>query len=61
MVYKALNDAILNNLFNTTDEEVFLYITKEVLDKIGKQNGLGNHNDFLEIFDHLDTPDHRAS
>lgn len=32
------------------DEEVFLYVNKEIIDEIGKRNHIGNSDDFLKIF-----------
>ena len=32
------------------DEEVFLFVDQSILDQIGRDNGLGDHNDFVKTF-----------
>jgi hypothetical protein len=41
--------ALINYFFCGRDasEEVFLYVDERILDQIGEENGLGDHNDFL--------------
>ena len=41
--------AALTDQFFSRDsqEEVFLYVDEQILDKIGNENGLGDHNSFL--------------
>ena len=32
------------------DEEVFLFVDQSILDQIGRDNGLGDHDDFIRTF-----------
>lgn len=44
-------DALLDYFFSReTDEEIFLYVDEGILDQIGRDNGLGDHNDFVRTF-----------
>ena len=47
--YRDWNNAFNNYFFNkrNEDEEVFLYITEEKINEIGKENNLGSLKDFL--------------
>lgn len=47
--YRDWNNAFNNHFFNkkNEDEEVFLYITEEKINEIGKENNLGSLKDFL--------------
>lgn len=44
-------NALLDYFFSRdADEEVFLYIDESILDQIGRDNGLGDHKDFVKTF-----------
>lgn len=44
-------EALLDYFFSREEnEEVFLYVDKSILDQIGRDNGLGDHNDFVNTF-----------
>ena len=44
-------DAFVNYFFGRdNDDEVFLYVNKEIIDEIGRKYNLGNSDDFLRVF-----------
>ena len=44
-------DALVDHFFKRdNDDEIFLYVNKEILDEIGQKYDLGNSDDFLNIF-----------
>ena len=49
-LYVRWNRAFHDYFFaNNDDEEIFLYVNEEVIDRIGASNNLGNHNEFLRV------------
>lgn len=45
------NNALWDYFFSRdADEEVFLFVDQSILDQIGRDNGLGDHNDFVKTF-----------
>lgn len=44
-------EALLDYFFSREEnEEVFLFVDESILDQIGRDNGLGNHNNFVNTF-----------
>lgn len=44
-------NALLDYFFSrNADEEVFIYVDESIIDQLGNDNGLGDHNDFIRTF-----------
>lgn len=53
-------EALVDYFFSrNTEEEVFLYVDESILDQIGEEKKLGNHEDFINTF--IIPPEHRIS